>query len=568
MAHEGLESQSRHTDVGVAEIFELQAVMREIGMIEEEGMNGRMHLFEKSARDNENPDHTTHENRSMVNGNPIMIHTLTDDKNEAKGTSLADGNEMEGGPIDFSSLVGIGKVDPETLNNCRKHGIRFDMKIDAKEPSIVIGKHEIEISVEKEKSRKCEFWPDKQAFLAEFELSNVPEQHLEPLGQLLWEFNHIFFNESHPEQFHAGLNIPPVHVAQIPGITPRKEKVRQCPDSKLKYLKKHIENLLETGVITEVTDISDVYASPVHIVLEERYIASKDAVEQKSRLTVDARAINKTLMQTAYPLPLCDDFRRKIAKRGYKVFSNLDMASFYHQIPIDKETSKKFGIHALGRIFMYTRLLMGCSQAPSIGQSIVDQAFDHHENTHPFEDDVTVASKSEEEHLQTDLPIALATASHYNMLMKAPKCVFFKNEARILGHLVGEEKITLSSEKIKKIRELPFPDTKKKLISALAFFQYFNRLCPRLSELSAPLRRLAKDGVRFKPTEVHKKAFQEVKDHLLDEKLNVLRMPSANLEDTIVIFTDASASSTSCVVTQMMERLNPDNEHETDSYIS
>ena len=446
----------------------------------------------------------------------------------------------------------VGKVDSATLEKCRKDGIKFDLELDMVAPQIILDKtKKIKIKEEMEKSESCEYWKEKSHFLNQFELSNVDENQLPKLHNLLWAFRHIFYNESTPAQFRTGLtNIPPIHIARVPGLVPRHEKLRQVPDSKLAHLKKHIANLVEMGVLVPATDVSGQYASPVHIVVEKRFIASKNKVEEKSRLTIDARAINETLAKSAYPLPLCDQFRRDIAKRNYKVFSNLDMKEMYHQIKCDQETSRKcFGVHALGRIWLSTRLLMGCKQAPSIAQSIVDQAFDHHENTKPFEDDFTVASTDEETHGQTDLPVAFATASYYNMLMCPRKCIFFAKEARILGHLIGEEKITLSAEKIEKIKSLPFPSTKKKLVSDLAFFQWFNRLCPRLSEFSAPLRHLARDGMRFTPTEVHREAYEKVKDHLLDEELNVLRMPSSDPRDLVVCFTDASSTHLSCVLT-------------------
>ena len=379
------------------------------------------------------------------------------------GGGRGGGGEEVGGnddtPVKFSSLMDVGKVDSATLEKCRKDGIKFDLELDMVAPQIILDKtKKIKIKEEMEKSESCEYWKEKSHFLNQFELSNVDENQLPKLQNLLWAFRHIFYNESTPAQFRTGLtNIPPIHVARVPGLVPRHEKLRQVPDSKLAHLKKHISNLVQMGVLVPATDISDVYASPVHIVVEKRFIASKNKVEEKSRLTIDARAINETLAKSAYPLPLCDQFRRDIAKRNYKVFSNLDMKEMYHQIKCDQETSRKcFGVHALGRIFLSTRLLMGCKQAPSIAQSIVDQAFDHHENTKPFEDDFTVASTDEETHGQTDLPVAFATASYYNMLMCPRKCIFFAKEARILGHLIGEEKIPLSAEKIEKIKCLVY----------------------------------------------------------------------------------------------------------------
>merc|ERR1712228_720141 len=81
---------------------------------------------------------------------------------------------------------------------------------------------------------------------------------------------------------------------------------------------------------------------------------------------------------------------------------------------------------------------------------------------------------------------------------------------------------------------------------------------PRLSELTAPLRRLAKKDKRFLPTSEHHEAFAAAKAHLLDEDVNCIRMPSPDPADSVVLWTDSSSNSLSCLLTQLMEPLKPD----------
>ena len=57
--------------------------------------------------------------------------------------------------------------------------------------------------------------------------------------------------------------------------------------TKLAHLKKFVDDLTAQGVIEELDDAMDCYASPIHIVLEERFIASKNAVVTKARCTAD-----------------------------------------------------------------------------------------------------------------------------------------------------------------------------------------------------------------------------------------------------------------------------------------
>ena len=82
----------------------------------------------------------------------------------------------------------------------------------------------------------------------------------------------------------------------------------------------------------------------------------------------------------------------------------------------------------------------------------MDKAFRHHENAHPFLDDITVKSKSVSSHLKFDLPKALAICSKFNILLKPAKADLLKGEARVLGFKISRETESLSGEKLTKIR--------------------------------------------------------------------------------------------------------------------
>ena len=134
-------------------------------------------------------------------------------------------------------------------------------------------------------------------------------------------------------------------------------------ERKLKHLKDHIRAMMEQGMIREHTEYGRrLYTSPVHIVLEERYVASERRNVFKSRFTQDWRQVNTMIEPSANPLPLCDEFRRSVAREGYSVFSNLDAASFYYQFPLETgNNAPLFGFEAFGRLYVLVRLPMGCS---------------------------------------------------------------------------------------------------------------------------------------------------------------------------------------------------------------
>ena len=459
--------------------------------------------------------------------------------------------------VKFSTLVGRDKVDAATLDRCRDKGVEFDLDIEQPPPEVEVELiDDVDIEGEAAKAKDCPYWTDREAFLAKFNLKDMQEEHVPKVQDLLWKFRHVFYNESTPQQFHLGIKAKPIKIERKPGMTPRKEKVRTMSDKKLSYLKKHIEEMVDQQVLEELVDVTDCHASPAHIVLERRFVASQNSVVFKSRFTADLRELNKCLPDSSFPLPNCDQFRRECAAKGFTVFSNFDCSSFFYQFKIDKESARKnFGVYALGRIYIFLRLAMGCKISPSVSQAIIDRCFRCHDHCRPFLDDLTLVSTSIAEHLDVDLPKMLAICSYYNILLKPTKCDIIRPDCRILGHQVSQESMTLSAEKIEKIEQLAFPSDKKDLISKLAFFQYFMRIAPRLSELTASLRRLAVSKVRFRPEPHHVEDFEAAKKHLLDEQVNCIRMPSQDPRDTIVLWTDASANSISCLVTQMLEPL-------------
>ena len=103
----------------------------------------------------------------------------------------------------------------------------------------------------------------------------------------------------------------------------------------------------------------------------------------------------------------------------------------------------------------------------------MNEIFASHDHAHPNIDDVTIASRTMDEHLQIDLPKAFALCSKYNILLKGKKADLAKDETRVLGFRVTQTNTSLSCEKVEKIKEMTFPESKKDCVSKVAFFSYF-----------------------------------------------------------------------------------------------
>ena len=313
---------------------------------------------------------------SWTASTPNASSTSTESASIAVASS-ASSDDSSLPPIPLSSLVNRGRLPPEMVEACRDRGVNCDLQLQHKPPVVLMKKiKKIDVERELKKHRKDEYWPDKEEFLSQFPcLEELQQQHRQKAEDLLYSFRHIFFNPSTPQQFKRGMNITPVKMDRVPGAVLKKEKIRQVNKKKEAHLKSHISSLLERGVIEEADNIVDCFASNVHIVIEHRWIASKNAMIEKSRATADCREINKALPDSSYPLPNMEEFRRKITSEGSRIFSNFDAVEMYHQIPVDRECARRnFNIHALGKIYTFLRGLQGVCLMPSVAQKTVDTA--------------------------------------------------------------------------------------------------------------------------------------------------------------------------------------------------
>ena len=495
-------------------------------------------------------------------GNPTVRSKNSENLNLTKTVSSAT-------PVPLSTLKGLNRPSEELMQQFYENGVMMDMTTDKNIPVIEVDSSEIDIEAEMKKSEDCPYWTDKTEYLSAFDLSEFTDDELPHAKNLLWNFRHCFYNPATPSQFQQPLNIKPIKIETLPGIRPKKDKRRTMSAEKQEMLKTHIDRLLAEGVIEELREVENCHASNVVVVVEQRYHAVEKKMVTKSRMTVDMRSLNLAIPSSSYPIPDMESFRRELTQEGFKYFSNLDCQTWYHQLPIDPDCGKKLlGFYALNRIFNFKRLPMGLKVAPSVAQAFIDQAYEPHPHAKGFLDDVTTYSKQRDEMLFKDLPLTLAIASRYSILFKREKADLMKPSTRVLGYDISEgSHCGISNEKIEKIKNLPFPTDKKELVSRLAFFNFFNHTCPRLSEILAPLRRLTRKHVKFKTTDEDQRAFQEAKELLLHPELGAIRTPSMNLDHPVCVFTDASALAYSAIVCQYLPPTSKEQTEEHRLYI-
>lgn len=167
-----------------------------------------------------------------------------------------------------------------------------------------------------------------------------------------------------------------------------------------------MENL---GIIEIVTEPTEWVAPMVPVVKPSG----------KIRICVDLKRLNKSVQREKLILPTLDDILHRLA--GSTVFSSLDTASGFWQIPLDEKNARLTTfITPLGR-FCFKRLPFGITSAPEIFQRKMYELLSDHEGTVVYMDDILVCVSKMEEH-DKRLSMVLDTIRKSGLKLKQQKC--------------------------------------------------------------------------------------------------------------------------------------------------
>ena len=130
--------------------------------------------------------------------------------------------------------------------------------------------------------------------------------------------------------------------------------------------------------------------------------------------------------------------------------------------------------------------------------------------------------------------------------MNAKKSSFCRTEVEYLGYLITREGIKPQAKKVQALHNMSTPRTRTELRSFLGLVNYYRDMAVRRSHIIAPLTKLTSKKVPFKWTEIHQKAFEQIK--LVLSKETLLRYP--NFSKEFEIHTDASQTQLGAVISQ------------------
>ena len=235
-------------------------------------------------------------------------------------------------------------------------------------------------------------------------------------------------------------------------------------------------------------------------------------------------------------MPKMDEVLNKLGKARF--LSKIDLTKGYWQIPLSDEAKPLSAFVTPFGQYQFRVMPFGMINSGASFVRLMKRVLEGKEDfSDSFIDDIIIFSDEWNNHIK-HLECILDALKQAHLTAKPSKCFFAFRHLEFLAHIVGSGEVKPTEDKIKAIREIPVPTTKRKVRSLIGFLNFYRRFIPHFAEIASPLTDLTAKAAPNKVvwTDEHQQAFDRLK--MAITSYPVLRNP--DFGKTFTIQTDSS----------------------------
>jgi ribonuclease HI len=169
-------------------------------------------------------------------------------------------------------------------------------------------------------------------------------------------------------------------------------------------------------------------------------------------------------------------------------------------------------------------------------------------NIQAYIDDLIVKSSDRASHV-SDLAETFTNMGRASLKLNPEKCVFGVTKGKILGCLISAKRIEANPDKIRAIREMEEPKTKKDIQKLNGRVAALNRFFSRSAERSLPFFKALKGKGKIEWGPEQREAFAKLKEYI--EKMTILSPPAPS--EPLFLYVAASKAAVGAVLVREVE---------------
>jgi len=302
------------------------------------------------------------------------------------------------------------------------------------------------------------------------------------------------------------------------------------------FIKNKVRELLSKGIIKRTRSE---WNSPILVVPK--------AGEERFRLVVDYRRLNKRIAGDTYPLPHIEDLLTKTAQA--RVFSKIDLVSGFHQVPVHEDDQQYLAFSALDDSYTYCYVPFGLNIAPALFTRALNRALrDCQDFIAVYVDDIMVYSSDIVEH-EAHLKQVFTALGIAHFRVSKKKSTLGVEEVMYLGHILTPGRVQQDPNKVKAVKEFPLPTTVKQVRRFLGMCGYYRRFIKGFSKIASPLTDLVSGRGRVTLNDEQKLSFASLRNAMTEAPVLELFLSSRDTRVEV----DSCSTGVGAVLTQEVD---------------